>query len=59
MTKCTECRRPVLCGQGTRHLSCSPICGKCHTAITSKDDTNDDGDMHEHCVAASKGDDHS
>lgn len=33
---CTECSRPVMCGQGTRHLSCSPTCIKCRQPISSQ-----------------------
>ena len=31
--RCTECGQPVTCGQGTRHLSCSPLCPSCFGPI--------------------------
>lgn len=32
---CTECGRPVTCGQGARHLSCSPTCPACFMPMPS------------------------
>lgn len=31
--RCIECNLPVACGQGARHLSCSPTCKACYGRI--------------------------